>query len=49
MLDVEVNQVVEDLDVRHFDARILGQCLPYQVNVLTHVHGDALSCHRHLS
>ena len=45
MLDVEVNQVVEDLDVRHFDTRVLSQCLTNQINVLTHVHGDAFGCH----
>ena len=49
MLDVKVNQVIEDLDVRHFDTRVLSQCLPYQVNILTHIHGDAFSCHDRLS
>ena len=49
MFDVEVNQVVEDLDVRHFDARVLGQRIAYQIHILTHVNGDALSCHHHLS
>jgi hypothetical protein len=49
MLDVEVNQVVEDLNVAHLDTRVLGQCLTNQINVLTHVHGDAFSGHHHLS
>jgi hypothetical protein len=47
MLDVEVNQVVEDLDVRHFDSRVLGQRIAYQINVLVDTYGDAFSCHHH--
>jgi hypothetical protein len=45
MLDVEVNQVVEDLDVRHLDARVLGQSLTYQINVLIDVYCDSFSSH----
>lgn len=46
VLDVEVNQVVEDLDVAHLDASVLGQGLAYQIHILIHAHSDAFSCHQ---
>ena len=49
VLDVEVDQVVDDLDVRHAYAGVLGQGLADQIDVLVDTYGDAFSGHHHLS
>jgi hypothetical protein len=49
VFDVKVDQVIEDLDVAHLDARTFEQMRADLINVLVHADGDAFSSHRRLS